>query len=927
MRRLVLLIGLVSVGLFFIVKPPMLSNAGRDYRPMRLAAPAGDRPTHIDPSGETILPNGRLITPEGVQVTVQPHPYGMALSPDGKLLVTANTGTWPFSLSIISDLAGHPPAVEQIPHSYPPKHSDVEPSSVYMGLTIAGDNRMGYVSEGDTGKIDVYDLQIGQKLQVIVLDGEFNGKVYRHSFTGALALSPDGKLLYALDLAHFELVGIETRGGGILWRVDVGRLPFAVAVSPGGDRVYVSNVGTFRYSLVPGFDAKRAGETGLDFPPFATGTHEAEQGTEIAGRQIPGLGDPNVPESNSVFVLDASGAPPKVLARIRTGLAIGNQSVGGSSPGAVVAGHNRVYVSNSAQDSISILDRRRNRLIATIRLEPAPGVGGLRGVLPFGLTLSPDETRLYIACAGINAVAVFDAQRNVVLGYIPTGWFPARVAVSKDARTLYVANAKGYGAGPNGGHDFERGPEGDYIGDITKGTVSIIPVPSARKLAELTRRVIRNNGFAPAPAPKPRSKDFPIPSIGGPSSRLRHVVLIVKENRTFDEVLGDIRTLGGAEVNGDPVMARWGLDAEVHEDGQPTLRHVRVTPNHHALAERFGLSDNYYVDSDVSVDGHHWLVDSYPNEWLESGWPAGYGGRMHSYYDDDAPGRLSLGGASSLRPEDYLEAGSLWDHLARHHKSFRNYGEGLSGESDEGYEPTGLRLGINLPIPSPLYDNTSRTYPKFNTSIPDQYRFEQFKKEFEERYIRGLEPLPQFIYIWLPNDHTANPRPEDGYAYRASYVADNDLALGKLIDLLSHSKFWPEMAVFITEDDAQGGQDHVDAHRSVLLVVSPFARRGVSHTHTSMLSILKTLELILGLPPLNQYDAAATDLSDSFTDIQDVSPYVALPSDTSIFDPNKARDPLYSLRKGKPLPPSEPLDDPARIRRTMNGGSSSESSR
>ncbi|MGO8791231.1 MAG: bifunctional YncE family protein/alkaline phosphatase family protein [Terriglobia bacterium] len=920
MRRVFLLIGLVTLGLFLVIKPPLLWNAARDTGPANLSAPAGERPTHIDPSGETVLPNGRLITPEGVQVTVEPHPYGMALSPDGNMLVTANTGTWPFSISIISTLASHAPEVRQIPPSYPAKHSEVEPSSVYMGLAIDGDNRTAYISEGDTGKIDVYDLQIGQKSQVITLDRDFNGRNYRHSFSGALALSPDSKLLYALDLAHFELVGIETRGGGILWRVGVGRLPFAVAVSPNGDRVYVSNVGTFQYSVVPEFDLKRAGETGLDFPPFATGTPEAEKGTVVAGKRIPGLGDPNVPESNSVFVLDAMGSAPRVVARIRTGLAIGNKSVGGSSPGAVVAGHHRFYVSNSAQDSISILDAQKNRLVTTTRLEPAPGVGGLRGVLPFGLALSPDESRLYIACAGINAVAVFDTKSNSVLGYIPTGWFPARVAVSKDGRTLYVANAKGYGAGPNAGANFQRGPEGDYIGDITKGTISIIPVPSGAELAQLSNKVIRNNGFAPATAQEPRSQDFPIPSAGGPSSRLQHVVFIVKENRTYDEVLGDIRTIGGAEVNGDPTLARWGLDAEVNDEGQPTLQHVRVTPNHHALAQRFGLSDNYYVDSDVSFDGHHWLVDSYPNEWVETTWPPGYGGHSHLYYDDDAPGRLSLGGSSSLRPEDYLEAGSLWEHLARHHISFRNYGEGLSGEGDEGFEPTGLRLGINLPISGPLFENTSRIYPTFNTSIPDQYRFEQFKKEFEERYERGPQPFPQFTYIWLPNDHTAKPRPEDGYAYHASYVADNDLALGKIIELLSHSKFWPEMAVFITEDDAQNGHDHVDAHRSVLLVVSPFSRRGVSHAHTSMLSILKTLEHILGLPPLNQYDAAATDLSDCFTDIPDISPYVALPSDPSIFDPAKARDPLYSLRKGKPLPPSEPLDDPARIRREMNGG-------
>ena len=445
-------------------------------------------------------------------------------------------------------------------------------------------------------------------------------------------------------------------------------------------------------------------------------------------------------------------------------------------------------------------------------------------------------------------------------------------------------------------------------------------MPPDDDLSNLTYKMVHNNGFAPVPVKDDRPENFPIPFAGGPSLRIRHVVLIVKENRTYDEVFGDLSSVGGQELNGDPSLARWGMDAEAGADGQPTLEHVRVTPNQHALAERFGLSDTYYVDSDVSMDGHHWLVDSYPNEWLETMWPPGYGHHSHFYYDNDAPGRMSLGGDSSVRPEDYLEAGSLWDHLARHGTTFRNYGEGFGGDTDEGYKPTGMRLGFNDPMPGPLFANTCRTYPMFNTSIPDQYRFEQFKKEFEERYVSGREPLPQFIYIWLPNDHTAKPRPADGYAYRASYVADNDLALGKLIDLFSHSKFWPQMAIFITEDDAQDGRDHVDAHRSLLLTVSPYSRRGASHVHTSMLSILKTTELILGLPPLNQYDAAATDLSDSFTNVQDLSPYVALPSDTRVFDPAKARDPLYSLKHGKPLPPSDPLDDPARIRREVDGG-------
>jgi len=310
MRRVILLIGLIILGLFLVVKPPLFSNAERGNHPLELAAPAGDRPTHINPSGETVLPNGRLITPEGVQVTVEPHPYGMVLSPDGNLLVTANTGTWPFSISIVSALDAPAPDVQQIPHGYPLKHSDVEPSSVYMGLAIAGDNRTAYVSEGDTGKIDVYDLQIGQRSQVILLDSEFNGKLYRHSFSGALALSPDGKLLYALDLAHFELVGIETRGGGIVWRVGVGRLPFAVAVSPQGDRVYVSNVGTFQYSVVPGFDETRAGRQGWILRPSHRGPRRRRMARSLPGKKYPAWATPTC-RSQIRFSSLMQRAPPQ----------------------------------------------------------------------------------------------------------------------------------------------------------------------------------------------------------------------------------------------------------------------------------------------------------------------------------------------------------------------------------------------------------------------------------------------------------------------------------------------------------------------------------------------------------------------------------------------------------------------------------------
>ena len=659
--------------------------AKRPAQVAELVAPAGNRPTEINPRGETVLPNGRLATPQGVQVKVEPHPYGLALSPDGKTLVTSNSGTWPFSVSIISDLASSQPAVQQIPPGYPPRGSEPDPKSVYLGVAIAQNNRTLYLSEGNNGKIGIFDLKTRRDLGTMSLDGRFQEKTYEHSLAGDVKLSPDGKDLYALDLAHFRMVVFDTHSRRMVASVHVGRLPFGLALSPDGKTAYVTNVGMFRYSLVPGYNPKDALHTGLDFPPFGFPSKEAENGTVVQGKKIPGLGSPNVPQSNSVFVLDvANPAHPEVKAMTRTGIPTGPKSVGGSSPGAVVAGADKVYVSNSAQDSISILDAHTGKEEKTLLLEPAKSVAGLRGLLPFGLALRPDGSRLYVACAGINALAVIDTQQDKVLGYVPTGWFPARVIVSPDGKTLYVDNAKGFGAGPNGGPNFHEGPAGDYIGDITQGVISIMPAPETDKLGELTEQVLRNNGFIPQEEPV-RAADFPVPPIGQASQKIKYVVFIVKENRTFDQVFGDLKSVGGQLVNGDPSLAEFGDDATVKEKGEPTYAHVRVSPNHHALAERFGLSDNYYVDSDVSVDGHHWLVGNYPNTEFESAWPAGYGGQFDFVPDQNAPGRLEIG-STSPSPEDFLEAGSLWEHLARHHITFRNYGENLevAGYTEDG---------------------------------------------------------------------------------------------------------------------------------------------------------------------------------------------------------------------------------------------------
>jgi hypothetical protein len=783
-------------------------------------------------------------------------------------------------------------------------------------VAVGADNRTLYLSEGNNGRVGIFDLVTHQRLYSLSVDGTFLGKTYADSLTAALQLSPDGRHLFVLDLAHFRLLILDTDSKQIISSTPVGRMPFGLALSPDGRLAYVSNVGMFQYSLVPGYDADRPKRTGLDFPPYGFPSKEAAEGTTVEGKQIPGLGDPNVPEANSLWVIDvADPAQPNVTAKIKTGIQVGDKSVGGSSPGAVVAGRAKVFVSNATQDSITIINARSNRVEKTILLEPSTTVKGLRGVLPFGMALSPDEKRLYVGCSGINAVAVLDARKGRVLGYFPTAWFPARLALSPQGKTLYVANAKGFGAGPNGGPNFKEGPEGVYIGDIMHGFVSVISsIPKGRALKQMTARVLRNNGFVSATQAVSRNSESPVPPPGLPSTKIHHVVFVVRENRTFDEVFGDLR-IAGATVEGEPSMARWGEKALVREKDKPLVEDACVTPNAHALARRFAFSDNFYVDSDVSVDGHHWLVGNYPNEVIESIWPAEYGHKLDFAADADAPGRLEIECGSPC-PESYLEAGSLWEHLARHHISFRNYGEGFSmpgSYEGPGLMPTGLQEVVNIPMPEVLFENTSRSYASFNTNISDQYRFEQFQREFDLRYASGKEPLPQFLCIWLPNDHTAKPRPEDGYHYRASYVADNDLALGKLVELLSHSPFWKDMAIFVTEDDAQDGQDHVDAHRSLLLAISPYARHGVAHMHTSMASILKTFDLIFGLPYLNQYDAAATDLSDMFADTPDFAPFEALPSDTRIFDPAKIQEPGLEMQAH----PGAPLDDPDTIRREM----------
>ena len=402
----------------------------------------------------------------------------------------------------------------------------------------------------------------------------------------------------------------------------------------------------------------------------------------------------------------------------------------------------------------------------------------------------------------------------------------------------------------------------------------------------------------------------PIPLYPGEKdSPIKHIIFISKENRTYDEIFGQIE-----QANGESSLSRYGHSATfLNHNRTDSVTNVTVMPNHLKLAKEYAISDNFYVDADHSADGHRWLVNTYPNEWVETSTSASYGGNRDFKVDSKAPGVFAMNGsAGAIYPEDYNEAGSMWDHFERHGVSFFNFGFSVMFEPasyDAAYKYEGNRLIANFPIPQPLFDRSSRAYPTYNMAIPDQFRIDQFIREFDEKWT-DKNNLPSVLTVIIPNDHGAGDRPEAGYPFRESYMADNDLAVGRIVEFLSHTPYWKNMMIVITEDDSQNGVDHIDAHRSVLMVVSPWVKRNyVSHIHYSFGSIFKTFWNVLGSPYLNQYDAAAMDFGDFFMGKPDFTPYVAVPVDERIFIPQKALDPFDEHFDWKAMEDSPELDN------------------
>jgi len=514
---------------------------------------------------------------------------------------------------------------------------------------------------------------------------------------------------------------------------------------------------------------------------------------------------------STLSVIDLAVSPPVSRSTVFVGPHPSALALRGSELLVALAGANGVARVDLATGQV------REQLTVALAPDAPPGSD------PNALALSSDGRTLYVAMAGSNAVAVvrLGAKGMRVAGLIPVGWYPTAVGASADGRTLYVANGKGNGSGAN--------PDGKYIGNVITGSLSIIPVPDSAGLRRYTSQVYALSPFSNARlGPTVRPSDRP--------PELKHVVYIIRENRTYDQVLGDV-----ARGNGDARLA---------------IFDNAVTPNAHAVAARWVLFDNFYVNGEVSADGHEWTDRGYASDYNEKTWP--------QIYSDRREWDLTSG-------EDLANPGGtyLWDAAQRNRLWVVNFGEMTESDDDSTRTRTGR---TNIPG---LKDITAANYPGFVLAIPDTTRARLFADSVTSW--DRQERFPDLVIVWLPRDHTlgrqaSRPTPR-------AMVAENDLALGLIVERLSQSPAWSSLAVFVLEDDAQNGPDHVDAHRSVLLVASPYARRdAVDSTFYTTASVLRTIEGILGLPPLSQYDAGATPLWNAFTRRPDSTSFVHLPN-------------------------------------------------
>ncbi|WP_284036767.1 bifunctional YncE family protein/alkaline phosphatase family protein [Neobacillus sp. 114] len=692
-----------------------------------------------------------------------------------------------------------------------------------IGGALSPDGKYIVVSNAGIGtqSLQVVDTEKKEVIQTISYD-------WPEALYIGVVFSPDGKKMYASaggnnKIRVFDFADSKLTEQSPIQMKDQNQTDFypaGISISPDGKLLYVANNMNHSVSRINLTTNQIEGTSVVGKSPYAA--FVSSDGNTL---YVSNWGE------SSVTVLNATDLSVKKT--IPVGLhpnAIAENPVDGS-----------IYVANSDSDEISVIDSKRLEVKDTVSL--APYRGAPTGTQPDALTVSEDGKTLYVANTLNNNIAVIDLGNGTgkmkakVKGLIPTGWYPTGVYLGKNDNQLMVHNAKGLGAGPNGDSH-------EWLGNMIKGTMSFIDVPDQEQLKKYTKQTNDNNQVKEAEANSwwkdaEGKKDFPIPRYPGKGkSPIKHVIYVIKENQTYDHVFGDL-----GKGNGDPSLALYGKE---------------VTPNHHKLANQFVTLDNFYADAEVSADGHNWTTAGKANDYVQKNWLANYSGRNRDYDFDGGGGGSILDDAPYTRSKE----GYIWDIAMKAGLTFRNY-----GEFAYNYDPTTKTYLPNNPGTTNFGGNYDPYYPSWDLNISDVTRYKEWEKEFREFEKNGN--LPQLEVVYLPNDHTGGSKwgPEQ-------MVAQNDYALGKLVETVSHSKYWKDTAIFVVEDDAQGGIDHVDAHRSVALAISPYTQIGkVDSTFYDTPAMLRTMELILGLQPMTQFEAAAIPMFNSFTDRPNFTTY------------------------------------------------------
>lgn len=811
-----LLVGVVAL---YAVTMPAQEPPKADAKPLARDLPG------LRKDGFVQLPNQWKLKPAGKHVELGDFPVNIALHPTGQFAAVLHAG-----------FKEHEVVIVDLNRAKTQVVSRVQIPQAFYGLAFSPDGKQVFASGGEFETVHVFDFDKGYLTKARPLDVSRAEKEKQRVVVGGLTLDKAGRELFV--------------------------------ASPWGDcvvRVPLDNPDNRIYIPTTEVVAKKEGAKG-DPPSPPDGRKDPNEKKKDDGKApVKEVGAfPYFcvlsPDGKKLFVSLWSRAAVGVIDLEKNAVTATWPTAEHPTEMVLSPDGKALYVACANSTKVSVLDPADGKALQTIACSLYPTAPN--GNTPNSLAITPDGQMLFVANADANNLAVFNvSDRGTAkpLGFIPTGWYPTSVRYNPLTKQLYFANGKGVIAKANRGGPNPLVPESrnlsEYIGQLYKGTFAVLDVPTPAQLAAMSKTAFECSPLQKDEAVRSEgvAKDNPIPRKLGEASPIKHVIYVIKENRTYDQVFGDM-----PQGNGEPELC---------------LFPESVTPNHHKLAREFVLLDNFYVDGEVSADGHEWTMGAYATDYVEKVWPLSYRGGGRNTFGYPSEGAID----PIARPA----GGYLWDRAIEAKVSVRSYGEWVN---NVGPLKPDLTFADCKPAVKALEGRIDPQYRSYDLDYPDVKRAERFVSEY--RRLEAANAMPQLQIIKLPNDHTSGTRV--GKPTPTAMVADNDLALGMIVEAVSAGKHWNSTAIFVIEDDTQNGPDHVDAHRSVALVISPYTKRKhVDSTLYSTTSMLRTMELILGLKPMSAFDAAARPMYNSFTAKADLTPYTRVVPKVDLKEVNK----------------------------------------